>query len=90
MNEQTLGQKRVRTSFNPNANALVDMVKAKYADIIDTLQAYRNGLAVSGPEGETPEAYQIRCGEALRTIAIAQTETENAAHWGVKAVTSQV
>lgn len=33
--EQTLGQKRVRTSFNPSTENMVDVIKQKSAELID-------------------------------------------------------
>lgn len=35
MEEATLGQKRVRTSFNPSTENMVDVIKAKTAELID-------------------------------------------------------
>lgn len=32
---QTLGQKRVRASFNPSKDSMVDIIKEKTADLID-------------------------------------------------------
>lgn len=34
----TLGQKRVQRNFNPTANPLIETLKQKYADLIDTLE----------------------------------------------------
>lgn len=35
MTEQTLGQRRVRANFNPSADATVENIKVKTAELID-------------------------------------------------------
>lgn len=40
--EQTLGQRRVRASFNPSESSIVDQIKGKSAELIDLLEATRN------------------------------------------------
>lgn len=74
--EQTLGEARVRTSFNPSDAGNVSFIKQKTAELINVLEAYK-----------TDERYN-HSSEALRLIQIAQTSFEEAAMWGVKAVTS--
>jgi hypothetical protein len=69
----TLGEKRVRTSFNPSANGLVDVIKQDTARLINTLEDLRT-LYNGDPE-------------ALRLISTAQTKYEEAAMWAVKAAT---
>lgn len=39
--EQTLGQKRVRTSFNASADNLVDQIKQKSAELIDLVETLK-------------------------------------------------
>lgn len=73
MVEQTLGQKRVRASFNPSNDSQVDLLKEKAADFIDFCEDMRK---------------QFTDGEALRLIALAQTHVEDAAMWAVKAATT--
>lgn len=34
-NEQTIGEQRVRTSFNPSSDSIVDQVKQKTAELIN-------------------------------------------------------
>lgn len=41
MQEQTLGQRRVRALFNPSSDSLVDKVKALSADLIDLCDQHR-------------------------------------------------
>jgi len=74
----TLGEQRVRTSFNPSNDSLVDQVKQKTAELINLMQQFKDDtFAQSGPLNS----------EKFRLIAIAQTEYESAAMWAVKAVT---
>lgn len=40
--ELTFGQKAVGVSFNPGQNQTVAKIKQQYADIIDTLNDFRN------------------------------------------------
>lgn len=85
--EQTLGQKRVRVSFNPSADSVVDQIKQKTADLIDLMQSVRNDEA-SKTYDKTPEEKNALSGEVFRVIALAQTEYESACHWAVKAATA--
>lgn len=83
---QTLGEKRVRTTFNPSNDSIVDKIKQKSADLIDLLQAIKND-EVSKTYDKSPEQLQAQSGEKLRLISIAQTYYEQAAMWAVKAIT---
>lgn len=69
MNNQTLGQKRVKAEFNPAKNGLVDQIKNKSAELIDMLEQMRDGGS----------------SEKQRVISIAQTELETACMYAVKA-----
>ena len=69
----TLGEHRVRTSFNPSNDGIVDSIKQKSAELIN--------LIGSVPDGE---AYDK---EAGRLKALAMTAIEEGAMWGVKAAT---
>lgn len=69
----TVGEQRVRVSFNPSGNSLVDDVKAKTAFLIDTMQELKD---IS------------KDGEQYRCCALAQTAYEEAAMWAVKAATA--
>ena len=40
--EKTLGEKRIRTSFNVSGNDAVSKIKNKTAELIDDLQAIKN------------------------------------------------
>ena len=69
MKEQTLGQKRVKASFNPEGKELVDQIKNKAAEFIDLVEQLR------------PEAGE----ERLRQIEEAQTCVETGCMYAVKA-----
>lgn len=74
--EKTLGESRVRTSFNPSDNSTVQHVKERAAEFIN----YINDNIVL-PEGTA------NAGEFHRLKALALTAIEEAAMWGVKAAT---
>ena len=82
----TLGEQRVRTTFNPSNESVVDRIKQKSAELIDLLQAVRSD-EVSKTYDKTPEQLQAQSGEKLRLISLAQTSYEEAAMWAVKAAT---
>ena len=71
MTEQTFGQKAVGLSFNPSNDSSVDNLKRLYAEIIDSLNDFRNS---GSPEQK-------------RLASIAITEAQGAQMWAVKAVT---
>lgn len=70
----SIGEDRVRVQFNPSASNEVDQIKQKYADLINDLDNLRNRLGGNS--------------EAQRLVSIAQTETEGAAMWAIKAITA--
>jgi hypothetical protein len=70
---QTLGQSRVRLSFNPSANQDVENIKMRAADLIDLCEDFKKNI-------ENPEAWRL--------FALAQTHFEDAAMWAVKGLTS--
>jgi hypothetical protein len=82
----SLGEQRVRVSFNPSEQSVVDSIKQKTADLIDIMQAVRNTEGSTTYES-TPEVKQAKSGEKFRLIALAQTAYEEAAMWAVKAAT---
>ena len=67
-----LGNDRVRGSFNPSKDNLVDEIKSKTADMIDLCVEHRD-------ESEDSEE--------IRLWALAMTAYEEAAMWAVKAAT---
>lgn len=70
----SLGASRVRESFNPSGNELVDKIKRHTADLIDLCaeRAAKDGIHPS---------------EEGRLWALAMTAYEEAAMWAVKAAT---
>lgn len=71
--ENTTGEIRVRTKFNPSSDSKVDQIKQKTAELIDLVA----GLATESGRSEKS-----------RLIAIALTSYEEAAMWAVKAATA--
>lgn len=76
MSEKTFGEKRIRTDFNPSEKSNVQTIKDKTAELINILEDFRNDENITDAETH-------------RLISIAQTSFEEAAMWGVKAVTSK-
>jgi hypothetical protein len=72
----TLGEKRVRLSFNPGGNPQVDDIKARVAALIDLCDAMK--LAAQK---------QFSGDEAARCCSLAMTAFEDGAMWAVKAAT---
>lgn len=85
--EKTIGEQRVRTSFNVSGDSVVDQIKHKSAELIDLLQAMRYDEA-SKTYDQSPEAMKALSGEKFRLISLAQTTYEEAAMWAVKAATA--
>lgn len=69
----TLGQSRVRHTFNPKGDSLVDEIKLDTAELIDLCE--ENKTAINGDE-------------VNRLWSLAQTAYEEAAMWAVKAATA--
>ncbi|WP_455432034.1 Acb2/Tad1 domain-containing protein [Tellurirhabdus bombi] len=72
----SLGESRVRTSFNPSQNDTVSTIKQDSAALINKI----NELPV-------PEKCTQNPGEFLRLKSLALTAIEEAAMWAVKAAT---
>lgn len=68
----SLGEQRVRTSFNPSNNSIVDQIKQKSAELINLVDAIDT----------KPPA------EIGRWKSLALTAYEEAAMWAVKAATA--
>jgi hypothetical protein len=77
----TLGEERVRVSFNPGGKPLVEEIKRKTAALIDLCAKLRAEVA----DSDRP---QHELGEIFRCISLAQTHFEDAAMWAVKAATA--
>lgn len=85
--EKTIGEQRIRISFNVSGDSIVDQIKRKSAELVDMLQAMRNDEA-SKTYDQSPEAMKALSGEKFRLISLAQTTYEEAAMWAVKAATA--
>ena len=73
MSELTFGQKACGVSFNPGGREDVDLIKRKFAEVVDLLNEHRL-LSDASPEKK-------------RMLSIAITEAQTAQMWAVKAVT---
>jgi hypothetical protein len=70
----TFGEKACGVSFNPGGLESVNQIKKQFADVVDSLNDYRN--ASTNPE-------------VKRMLSVAITEAQTAQMWAVKAVTWQ-
>ena len=71
----TIGENRVRMTFNPSASSDVDIIKQRSAELINLCDHLKG-------DGKSTIA-----GEKIRLISLAQTAYEEAAMWAVKAAT---
>ena len=71
--QMTIGEERVRISFNPSSDSMVDQIKGKAAELIDLCESMKAGAP----------------GEKVRCVAMAQTCIEDGAMWAVKAATAK-
>jgi hypothetical protein len=71
----SLGEQRVRTTFNPSTKNLVDEIKQKSADLINLIETIPGELTHAEPE-------------QIRLMRLAQTAYEEGAMWAVKAATA--
>lgn len=72
----SLGEDRVRATFNPSANSTVDQIKQKTAELIDLCEIQK--MIVKGLKPEL-----------VRLWELAETSYETAAMWAVKAATAE-
>lgn len=79
----TIGESRVRTSFNTANSDKVTEIKNKSAELIDMMEEFKEYevLRVTGTDLDADK-------ERMRVIEIAQTNYESAAMWAVKAATA--
>lgn len=73
--ELSLGEKRVRTEFNPSGVGNVNFIKEKTAELINVVEDLK------------PKDGSMIPSEKVRLISLAQTTYEEAAMWAVKAAT---
>jgi len=79
----TLGEIRVRTSFNTTNSDLVSKFKNESAKLIDILEEIR-----ISPKLNNKDEFYTNDKEAQRLISLTQTAYEEAAMWAVKAITA--
>jgi hypothetical protein len=77
--QKTIGEKRVRTSFNPSDQSTVQHIKERAAEFINYVDQN-----VNAPENYPKE----NLGEFVRLKALAMTAIEEGAMWAVKAATA--
>jgi len=75
--QQTLGEKRVRASFNPSEKSTIDTIKQKVAELIDIIDLAGK---LSGSEHNA---------EIKRLTDFAEKSFEEGAMWAVKAITAE-
>lgn len=75
LNTRSLGERRVRTEFNPDGVGNVNFIKEKSAELINVCEDLK------------PKDGPMMSGEKARLISLAQTAYEEAAMWAVKAAT---
>lgn len=98
MNDQTLGERRVRTTFNPANNGLVDQIKQESAALIDLLEKvlekkkYLLSLCEQTAERDARlSSIAIDCFNSIPSaerINSLQTDAEAGCMWAVKAATA--
>lgn len=71
----TLGEQRVRVTFNPANSDRVHVLKTKFAELIDMCESMK-------------DAYDGKPNEKNRVLAVAQTELETACMYAVKGATA--
>jgi hypothetical protein len=75
----SIGAFRVRESFNPSGDTLVDKIKRYTSDLIDLCEDLK----------KSDNGDHLVANEQGRCAAIAQTHYEQAAMWAVKAATTK-
>lgn len=75
----TIGEKRIRTEFNPGNNNMVQNFKERYAHLMNDLEGIK--------DFNVPGLEPTKDPEKLRLIALAMTSLEESAMWAVKALT---
>lgn len=73
MDGKSIGEQRVRTTFNPSADSLIDQLKQHAAEAINQCENIKAKFPGNG--------------ECARLASIAQTNFETAAMYAVKAAT---
>lgn len=74
--QESLGERRVRYSFNPSGDKTVDEIKRTTALLIDLCEVIKDRSGGTRPGSDV-----------ARWCSLAQTHYEDAAMWAVKAAT---
>lgn len=68
--EQTFGQKRVRTAFNPSTENMVDVIKQKTAELIDLCEEIKTKdprlASLAQTHYEDAAMWAVKCATATR------------------------
>jgi len=68
--EQTLGQERVRTGFNPSTENMVDVIKTKTAELIDLCEEIKHKdprlASLAQTHYEDAAMWAVKCATAKR------------------------
>jgi len=86
MSDQTLGEKRVRTKFNPSEDSLAAEFKNKTAELINLLLAMKDVEMIRN-KSESGELKLQEYAEYNRLLYIAEEKYETAVMYAVKAAT---
>lgn len=78
----TKGEYRVGITFNPSNDDIVSQIKRQAADLIDLIET------IPVPKVDSVDT-AFYSNEVARLKALAMTDIEGAAMWGVKAATKQ-
>lgn len=81
---KSFGEKRVRIEFNPANLEVAFLIKQKAAELINLMQMLKDEN-IDNATPEKPVNYEMH-----RLVALAQTDFENGAMWGVKAATAHL
>jgi hypothetical protein len=87
MNNQTIGEKRVRTTFNISEDTLVSDIKNKSAELINLCNSMRSVDTTKFQSDADGAALLKEYTEYIRLLGIAEEHYETAAMYAVKAAT---
>lgn len=86
----TLGERRMRISYNSPEDTDVYRVKVGAANLIDHLEARKNDFASETYDSMDAASFREYSNDFFREIALAQTEVEKSTYFVVKALTNEV
>lgn len=86
----TLGERRMRISYNLPEDNDVYRVKAIAANLIDHLEDRKNDFASETYDSMDVASFREYSNDFFREIALAQTEVEKSTYFVVKALTNEV